>query len=181
MSIRETSIQTWHELVKNGNGRWPYSINDWGDHLNRQSVKLTWKLSNARMEVYMFLSWIRNRDVSADNRIGMTGRELNDALQSQSAHKRLSELSERGLVREGPIRECRITGRQSIEWIANPPSMYREPVPQPKRLSPIEERDLKIKALESEIRSLKQEILDLKGRDPQISFPGLEAGFDPRN
>jgi hypothetical protein len=45
-----------------------------------------------------------------------TGRELNDRLQSQSAHKRLSELQDMGLIREFKTRPCRVTGHDSIAW-----------------------------------------------------------------
>ena len=45
-----------------------------------------------------------------------TGRELNQHLSSQSAHKRLSELHEMGLIREKKIRECRVTGHDSASW-----------------------------------------------------------------
>lgn len=46
----------------------------------------------------------------------LTGKELNDLLDSDSAHKRLSELRDLGAAVEGDVRECRISGRRSIEW-----------------------------------------------------------------
>lgn len=45
-----------------------------------------------------------------------TGRELNDALKSQSAHKRLSELEDMGLIRGIRARVCKVTGNDSTAW-----------------------------------------------------------------
>ena len=45
-----------------------------------------------------------------------TGRELNDAMGSQSAHKRLSELERQGLIFDAGTRTCRISGHESHEW-----------------------------------------------------------------
>jgi DNA-binding Lrp family transcriptional regulator len=45
-----------------------------------------------------------------------TGRELNDKLQSQSAHKRLSELEDMGLIRGIRARVCKVTGNDSTAW-----------------------------------------------------------------
>lgn len=46
----------------------------------------------------------------------LTGRELNDALKSVSAHKRLSELQEMGVAEVKEIRACKITGREVEAW-----------------------------------------------------------------
>ena len=45
-----------------------------------------------------------------------TGRELNDKLKSQSAHKRLSELQDMGLIREKGVRPCAVTGHDAVAW-----------------------------------------------------------------
>ena len=175
MSIRETSIKAWRNLNKR-DADWPSSVDEWEMHLSKNPAanRVMWSLSAERLRVYLFLSWTGDQS----GRLGVgppgaTGRELNDALNSQSCHKRLSELVDRGLVRESAPRTCEVTKRQSIEWIANHPSMYREPTPKPKRLSPLKERDLKIAALEAEILSLKQEVADLKGHGRQTTLLGL--------
>lgn len=46
----------------------------------------------------------------------LTGRELNDVLKSVSAHKRLSELEEMGVIYVKEVRPCRITGREVEAW-----------------------------------------------------------------
>ena len=47
---------------------------------------------------------------------GHTGRELNEVMGSQSAHKRLSELERQGLVEDAGTRECRVTGHIAHVW-----------------------------------------------------------------
>lgn len=60
---------------------------------------------------------MQRRVVSALAREGsLTGRELNDALDSVSAHKRLSELKEMGVIKVRSLRKCRITGREVEAW-----------------------------------------------------------------
>lgn len=60
---------------------------------------------------------MQRRVVSALGREGsLTGRELNDALDSVSAHKRLSELKAMGVIRVRTVRKCRITGREVEAW-----------------------------------------------------------------
>lgn len=46
----------------------------------------------------------------------LTGRELNDTLKSVSAHKRLSELEDMGVIHVKEVRRCRITGREVEAW-----------------------------------------------------------------
>lgn len=46
----------------------------------------------------------------------LTGRELDDALKSVSAHKRLSELLEMGVAEVKELRACKITGREVEAW-----------------------------------------------------------------
>ena len=46
----------------------------------------------------------------------MTGSELNDVLNSSSAHKRLSELTRMGVIRAGAPRVCSCTQREAIAW-----------------------------------------------------------------
>lgn len=57
---------------------------------------------------------------------GMTGREVNMSLATQSGHKRLSELRRMGVVREAGKRTCRVTGRQAVEWEALPEGVKPE-------------------------------------------------------
>ncbi|MEX0641136.1 MAG: hypothetical protein WD468_00465 [Pirellulales bacterium] len=46
---------------------------------------------------------------------GLTAREL-EAHIGIKAHKRLPELREAGLVRNGPTRLCTVSGRQALTW-----------------------------------------------------------------
>ena len=46
----------------------------------------------------------------------LTGRELNQHMNSQSAHKRLSELQRQGLIVDAGTRTCRVTGHESHAW-----------------------------------------------------------------
>lgn len=46
----------------------------------------------------------------------LTGSELNSHLRSKSAHKRVSELVERGLVREVGVRRCTVTLENVLAW-----------------------------------------------------------------
>jgi len=47
---------------------------------------------------------------------GQTAREIEDRI-GVKAHKRLPELREAGLVVNGPIRTCRVTGRRAMTWL----------------------------------------------------------------
>ena len=49
-----------------------------------------------------------------------TGRQINKILNSQSAHKRLSELERLGLIEPGGCGKCPITGQESTLWVAVP-------------------------------------------------------------
>lgn len=46
---------------------------------------------------------------------GLTAREI-EARLGIKAHKRLPELREAGLVRNGPARTCTVSGRQALTW-----------------------------------------------------------------
>jgi len=46
----------------------------------------------------------------------LTGSEVNEALDSSSGHKRLSELCKMGVVRAGNPRLCSVTKREAIAW-----------------------------------------------------------------
>lgn len=46
----------------------------------------------------------------------MTGSELNVALQTKNAHKRLSELVKRGVVAEVGFKNCSRTGKRALLW-----------------------------------------------------------------
>ena len=71
-------------------------------------VKKTGELSRKRRDVYEAL--LSHGD--------MTGRELNEYLKSQSAHKRISELYKLGFIVPVAERECRVTGRHVVAWKA---------------------------------------------------------------
>ena len=49
----------------------------------------------------------------------ITGRELDDLTGSMDAHKRVSELNGKGLIREHDRRRCKISGRNAIAWVAD--------------------------------------------------------------
>lgn len=69
----------------------------------------------------------------------MTGEELDRACSSSSAHKRLSELQNIGMIRTGKARPCQISGKLAKVWCAIPgatPKASKEvsgqlPVPTP--------------------------------------------------
>lgn len=65
-------------------------------------------LSNSRLKVYEALC----------QHGPMTGSEINHILNSASAHKRLSELEEQGVVRVKRDRLCTVTGNEAAEWEA---------------------------------------------------------------
>ena len=46
---------------------------------------------------------------------GLTAREI-EAHIGIKAHKRLPELRQAGLVHNGPVRTCRVSGRQAMTW-----------------------------------------------------------------
>lgn len=46
----------------------------------------------------------------------LTAKELEHEMNYSYAHQRLSEMRELGVIYEKRIRQCRVTGRQSIEW-----------------------------------------------------------------
>ena len=46
---------------------------------------------------------------------GLTAREIEDRI-GIKAHKRLPELRQAGLVHNGPVRTCRMSGRMAMTW-----------------------------------------------------------------
>lgn len=69
-------------------------------------IKAEGLLSKKRMEIYKHLL----------NGSCITAKELEDKMNYNYAHQRLSEMRELGVIYERGIRECKVTGRQSIEW-----------------------------------------------------------------
>ena len=65
----------------------------------------------------------------------LTGRELNDVLKSVSAHKRLSELEEMGVIYAKEVRACRITGREVEAWAMTGKKAERHPSKKPATIS----------------------------------------------
>lgn len=47
----------------------------------------------------------------------LTGREIDERLQSVSAHKRLSELRDHGYAQPEGRRRCRVSGRIAEQWV----------------------------------------------------------------
>jgi hypothetical protein len=58
---------------------------------------------------------------------GLTAREIEDQL-GIKAHKRLPELRQAKLVRNGTARTCTVSGRQALTWLPGPvthsPALY---------------------------------------------------------
>jgi hypothetical protein len=67
---------------------------------------------------------------------------------------RFSELAEKGLIKIGAVRKCRITRREVLTW---DPTLG-EPVKQEKKLSRIEQLNQRILELEEIIASLKKQL-----------------------
>ena len=137
------------------------------------------KLSDARSAVYETLMRMhRNNHIwnttNSNWDEGVTGRELNQHLISHSAHKRLSELSDCGLVKQAGTRKCGVTKRKAVIWKAQPASSYREPE-KIERISKVELQALEIKALKDKISILTQEINYLRGMSNSPYLPGLES------
>jgi hypothetical protein len=94
----------------------------------------------------------------------MTGSELDRALNNPSAHKRLVELQDLGVVEITRERECSVTGRVCAEWCA----LDRMPTGEVKRTTKRAMREL-----EKENAQLKTRIAELeRGRKwkPQLSL-----------
>lgn len=71
-----------------------------------EQIKASGLLSESRFKVYDALT----------QHGPMTGTELDNALENPSAHKRLSELEERGVVKAMRVRRCTVTGLEAAEW-----------------------------------------------------------------
>lgn len=69
----------------------------------------TGKLPEMRAKV---LAWIIERYAS----LPMTAREIAYHSPYRDAHKRLRELYRQGLVDNGPVRKCLVTGRKAMTW-----------------------------------------------------------------
>lgn len=94
----------------------------------------------------------------------MTANELEKKLHNTSAHKRLSELQDLGVVEIVRERECTVTGRNCAEWRA----LDRMPTGEVKRTA-----KRSMKELEQEVAQLKARIAELeRGRKwrPQLSL-----------
>ena len=72
------------------------------------------------LDVQKKVGTLRDRVLELLSAQPMTGQELNQALGSQSAHKRLSELKAEGLIFEGPDRQCLVTGQTVSSWGIDP-------------------------------------------------------------
>lgn len=72
-----------------------------------QQIKDEGLLSARRLAVY---------DVLFREPFPMTGREISEKLRDPSAHKRLSELRDLGVVEEADKRDCSVTGQQAVTW-----------------------------------------------------------------
>ena len=94
----------------------------------------------------------------------MTGAELNDALKSHSAHKRLSELERLGAIRAGNPRPCRVTGKEAISW--EPTGTIS--VPEAKRTAAMTPSRNQIKSALTELRRLVREA---RVSDPSYKVP----------
>jgi len=88
---------------------------------------------------------------------GHTGRELNESLSSQSAHKRLSELAREGLIVEQGHRPCRVSGRRSVVWGPGPVGAMSVDRPQARTVTR-EEMSGEIQRLRAEVAGLKAEL-----------------------
>lgn len=69
-------------------------------------------------------------------------------------HQRLSELRDRGVIREVCERPCSITGRNAIVWDVT----ANVPTPMPKKKT----KDQIIKELQEQVERLKSEIVELR-------------------
>ena len=83
----------------------------------------------------------------------MTGSEVNEALGTSSGHKRLSELTRMGLVREGTPRVCKVTGREAIAWELTGRTAAQKAVPSSQDATPSRPQ---FEAAVKEIRALIQ-------------------------
>lgn len=93
----------------------------------------------------------------------MTGSEVNEALDSASGHKRLSELEKMGVVRAGPSRICNVTKREAIAWEVT----GRKPVAIPKSPDATPSR----KQLEGAVKELRALVQFRKLQDPAYEIP----------
>ena len=108
-----------------------------------------------------------------------TGRELNDYLDTSNAHKRLSELRNKGLAVETSPGTCRITGKRSIKWVAivNLPENKKKK----KQIDSLKWREERlIRALSSVRKDIKQ-IERLENEDPQTEWRNQYLWEDGRN
>ena len=75
----------------------------------------------AAQEVVHEVAGLQARTVEAVERWpSRTGRELTELLEDRSDRtigRRLSEVAKKGLIRRGPARACRVTGRRAATWL----------------------------------------------------------------
>jgi hypothetical protein len=93
----------------------------------------------------------------------LTGSEINEALDSHSGHKRLSELEKMGVIRAGPSRVCKVTQREAIEWEVT----GRKPSPIPKSPDSTPSR----KTLEGAVKEIRALVQFRKLQDPAYNIP----------
>lgn len=93
----------------------------------------------------------------------LTGSEVNEALNSHSGHKRLSELEKMGVIRAGPSRVCKVTQREAIQWEVT----GRMPTPIPKGQDSTPSR----KTLMDAVKEMRALVQFRKLQDPQYQPP----------
>lgn len=119
-------------------------------------------LSPTRARVYSFLF----------NEGPSTGREINEALGTSSAHKRLSELRRQGVIAERDERKCKVSGQSVITWgvtdatAPTPLRLNAEPAPT-KSMSTLERENAD---LLEENGQLRKKIARLEAANPQQDF-----------
>lgn len=123
------------------------------------------------------LDWLRDNDIMTGARMrayvnvvdahnntgqGVTGRELNERMNSASAHKRLSEIAAMGLIARVGSRPCRVTGLRASMW---KPRLDVPEVIQPPRPKAADDPWGRIRELEREVQRLRDENNRLRGID----------------
>lgn len=127
----------------------PTSIQAWID------LKESGGLTRRRLEALLMLA----------RKGPMTGSELDQALGNPSAHKRLVELQDLGVVEIVRERECTVTGRTCAEWRA----LDRMPTGEVKRTEKRARKELEQEnaALKARVSALERQL----GRSkPQLSL-----------
>ena len=108
-----------------------------------------------------------------------TGRELNEAMGSQSAHKRLSELERQGLIIDSGTRQCRVSGHDSHAWAVIGDGPLLDVIAAggvsslPKAAQPTR------RELQDEIERLRREVSSLKGGNLGLLLQSTSRGREP--